>query len=70
MGKKAKNSKKNIMLQEEKELTIKDVVFKVQKLEGYIKKAERRVKSNEKKLERLRKELRSEIKSIKTRLMA
>jgi len=55
-------------LKEEKQISIKDVLFKLQKLEGFIRKAERRISSHEKKLARLRKELKSEIKSIKERL--
>jgi predicted nucleic acid-binding Zn-ribbon protein len=57
-------------LQEEEKVSIKDILSKVQKLEGYIKKAERRIASHEKQLARLRSELKSEIRSLKEKVLA
>ncbi|MFH1542433.1 MAG: hypothetical protein ABIE84_05020 [bacterium] len=61
------NIKEN--LQEEKELTREDYLIKIQKLDVFIKRAERRIVSNEKKLERLRKELQNEVANMKKRLL-
>ena len=57
-------------MDEENKLSVKDVMLKVQKLEGYIKKAERRIASHEKQLARLRSELKSEIRSLKEKVLA
>jgi predicted nucleic acid-binding Zn-ribbon protein len=57
-------------LQEEKEISLKDIAVKVTRLEMYIKKAERRIASHEKKISLLRKELKHEVRKLKERLLA
>lgn len=60
-GKKAERP----LLEEEQQLTVKDIVSKLQRLEAYVKKTEQRISSHEKKLARLKDELKKELKSIK-----
>jgi len=57
-------------LQEETKISVKDLRIKIQKLEGYIRRAERRLSAHEKKLAKLREELKAEIKILKERLIA
>jgi len=58
------------LLEEETKLSTKDLLFKVQKLDGYIKKIERRIGSHERKLARLREELKKELKLLKEKILA
>jgi len=58
------------LLQEENTVSISDLLTKIHKLEVFVKKAERRISSHEKKLSRLKKDLQSEIKNLKKRMMA
>jgi len=44
--------------------------LKVKKLEGYIKRAERRLNTHEKKLAKLREEFKKELRLLKERIMA
>lgn len=58
------------LLQEEKEISVKDLLVKIHKLEVYVKKADRRISVHEKKLTKLKKDLKNEIKNLKKRMMA
>ena len=58
MGKKRK---KRILLEEKKEISYKDLVAKIKRLDGYIKKAERRITVHEKALVKLREKIKKEI---------
>lgn len=59
-----------VLLEEETKVSAEDILFKVRKLEGYIKRTERRLSTHEKKLTRLREELKKELKILKERIMA
>lgn len=61
---------KQTLLEEETRISADDLLFKVKKLEGYIKRAERRLTTHEKKLAKLREELKKEIRLLKERIMA
>jgi hypothetical protein len=61
---------KKQLLEEETRLSSKDIILKVKKLEGYIKRTERRIMSHEKKLNKLREEFKKELKLLKERIMA
>lgn len=54
-------AKKRELLEEKKELTGEEILSKIKRLDGYIKKSERRVKTHEKALDKLREKIRKEI---------
>ena len=53
--------KKRELLEEKNELSHEEIVSKIKRLDGYIKKTERRIKVHEKALEKLREKMRKEI---------
>jgi hypothetical protein len=61
---------KQALLEEETKISTEDLLFKVKKLEGYIKRAERRLNTHEKKLAKLREEFKKELRLLKERIMA
>ncbi len=52
-------------LKETDQLSEKDFLLKIQKLEGYIRRAERRIDAHEKKLAKMREEQKVEIQTLK-----
>ena len=52
---------KKAMLEEKNELSREEIIVKIARLDGYIKKTEGRIKVHEKALNRLRDEMRKEI---------
>lgn len=57
-------------LKETDELSEKDFLLKIQKIEGYIRRAERRIESHEKKLAKMREEQKVEIQTLKGSMVA
>ncbi len=53
--------KKTKLLEEKKELSREEILSKIKRLDGYIKKSERRLKMHEKAVEKLREKMRKEI---------
>lgn len=56
-------AKKSVLLDEKTVLSAEDVLSKVKRLDGYIKKTERRIKMHEKALTKLREQMKKEIKN-------
>ena len=54
-------AKKRELLEEKKELTHEEILSKIKRLDVYICKTERRVKTHEKALDKLREKIRKEI---------
>ena len=57
-------------LQEETRLSVADLKFKIKKLEGYLKKTDRRIVALEKKLARVEEELRAQGNILKRKVLA
>jgi len=60
----------NDKLREDTDLSAADLMFKVKRLEGYIKKAERRIASHEKKLDQLEKKMKTQGEIIRRKVLA
>lgn len=62
--------KKELLIEEEKQVSAQDLWTKVNKLEIFISRAERRIARNEKQLALLRRELKEEVGRLKRKLVA